>query len=70
MKVDLPSCVTNASMEDRITAVSGPITMPEKLELTTTSKGLDHPIFVLNTDDKVMETYKQNDATDQQSLFS
>ena len=57
---DLPSWMTYTSMDDRIAAMVVPVSMPGELELIASSKALAHPIFVLNTENKIMQKYGQN----------
>ena len=54
---DLPSWMTHTSMEDHIAAMAVPESMAGEQHLIASSKALVHPFFVLNTDNKVMQTY-------------
>ena len=60
MNVDLPSWMTCTSMEDRIAAMAVPVSMPGELELIAASKALAYPVFVLNTDNKVVQNCGRN----------
>uniref|UniRef100_UPI0035902D71 uncharacterized protein n=1 Tax=Myxine glutinosa TaxID=7769 RepID=UPI0035902D71 len=57
INADLPRWLRYSSMEHRIDAMSDPLSLPGKLEITATSKVLQKQIIVYNWDNVVVQRY-------------